>query len=89
MHIDEDAVRRRAHRIWEAEGQPQGREQEHWRRARTELEEEFRRVTEHAAHPDRRLDPPLHVEEALDHPGQSMEPGGDNWATGSAQRGAP
>jgi hypothetical protein len=35
----EDAIRRRAHQIWEQDGRPQGREAEHWERAKREIEE--------------------------------------------------
>jgi len=38
--VDNDAIRRRAHEIWEAEGRPEGRDQEHWIRAQRELCEE-------------------------------------------------
>lgn len=65
MHIDEDAIRRRAFRMWEAEGRPPGRYDEHWQRAREEIEREFRRATDHAGEYDH-LTPPLHVEEAMD-----------------------
>ena len=37
---DEDRIRRRAHAIWEREGRPEGRQQEHWERARREIEAE-------------------------------------------------
>jgi hypothetical protein len=63
MHIDEDAIRRRAFRIWEAEGRPPGRYDEFWQRARDDIEGEFRRVTGHVGAYDR-LSPPLYVEEA-------------------------
>ena len=33
----EERIRERAHRIWEAEGRPEGKEKEHWERARKEL----------------------------------------------------
>ena len=36
----EEAVRERAHEIWLAEGMPEGREVDHWMRARRELERE-------------------------------------------------
>ncbi len=61
MTISEDCVRRRAYRIWEAEGRPPGRHDEHWRRARLEIEREQRLAHDHDM--DHRL--PLHVEEAL------------------------
>lgn len=38
--MDEDAIRRRAHQIWEREGRPEGKDAEHWERARLELAEE-------------------------------------------------
>jgi hypothetical protein len=34
--VDEDQVRRRAHEIWEREGRPEGRHEEHWRQAMEE-----------------------------------------------------
>lgn len=37
---EEEAIRRRAYRIWEEEGRPQGREREHWERAEREVREE-------------------------------------------------
>ena len=36
----EAEVRERAHEIWVAEGMPEGREVDHWMRARRELERE-------------------------------------------------
>jgi len=36
----EEKIRTRAHEIWENEGRPAGREQEHWERARREFEAE-------------------------------------------------
>ena len=38
--IDESRVRARAHAIWIQEGKPEGRDVEHWLRARWELEQE-------------------------------------------------
>jgi len=63
MDISDDCVRRRAYRIWEAEGRPPGKHDEHWRRARNEIEHELRLAVEHTHDAGRRL--PLHVEEAL------------------------
>ncbi len=34
---NEDEIRQRAHAIWEQEGRPEGRQEEHWHRASTEL----------------------------------------------------
>ncbi len=34
----EERIRARAHQIWESEGQPDGRDSEHWERARLELD---------------------------------------------------
>lgn len=33
----DERIRKRAHEIWEQEGQPHGKEQEHWERAEREL----------------------------------------------------
>jgi hypothetical protein len=33
-HISEDRIRERAYRLWVEEGQPQGKDAEHWERAR-------------------------------------------------------
>jgi hypothetical protein len=33
----EQAIRERAHSIWEEEGRPEGRDVEHWLRAETEI----------------------------------------------------
>jgi hypothetical protein len=37
--IDEHKIRARAHGIWEREGQPEGRHEDHWRQAQLELQE--------------------------------------------------
>jgi hypothetical protein len=37
---DEQAIRERAHAIWVSEGMQEGREVDHWMRARRELEHE-------------------------------------------------
>lgn len=87
MDIDENAIRRRAYRIWEAEGRPPHKFDELWRRARDEIEREFLRATEHAGEYDH-LRPPLHVEEALD-PGLSRDDDERKWATDADERGAP
>ena len=34
----EEQIRARAHQIWESEGRPEGLQDEHWERARRELE---------------------------------------------------
>jgi hypothetical protein len=34
----EDQIRRRAYEIWQSEGQPHGRDEEHWQKARVEVE---------------------------------------------------
>jgi hypothetical protein len=39
--IPEDAIRQRSYLIWEREGCPEGKADEHWRRAKAELEAEF------------------------------------------------
>ncbi len=35
---NEDRVRQRAHEIWEQQGRPEGRQEEHWAQARREIE---------------------------------------------------
>jgi DUF2934 family protein len=40
---DEEAIRERARAIWLSEGMPEGREVDHWMRARRELEHEAER----------------------------------------------
>jgi hypothetical protein len=37
----EDRIRKRAHEIWEREGRPEGRQEEHWRQASQEVGEEL------------------------------------------------
>jgi hypothetical protein len=39
--IPDDLIRQRAHHIWEREGKPEGRAEEHWQMARTELGNEM------------------------------------------------
>ena len=34
----EEKIRQRAHEIWEMEGRPEGRNQEHWERAHREID---------------------------------------------------
>ena len=41
----EDRVRQRAHEIWEAEGRPEGRDQEHWERASREIASEASEIS--------------------------------------------
>lgn len=41
--IPEDVIRQRSYEIWERDGRPDGKDVEHWLRARRELETEFRR----------------------------------------------
>ena len=49
---DEDSIRRRAHAIWEREGRPEGRQQEHWEQARREIEAEEAASPSRTAAPD-------------------------------------
>ncbi|MGE5477592.1 MAG: hypothetical protein ACM3Q1_13110 [Bacteroidales bacterium] len=75
MDIDENAIRRRAYRVWDAEGRPPEKFEDYMRRARAEIEAEFRRATDHVGDVEHHLNPPLHVEEALSpihlgHPGE-------------------
>jgi Protein of unknown function (DUF2934) len=39
---DEDAIRRRAYELWEADGRPDGRDEEYWHRAERELHQRKR-----------------------------------------------
>jgi Protein of unknown function (DUF2934) len=39
---DLDRIRMRAYQIWEQEGRPHGRDEDHWREAERQLEVEFR-----------------------------------------------
>ncbi|WP_312170915.1 DUF2934 domain-containing protein [Stutzerimonas kunmingensis] len=36
--MNDEQIRQRAYEIWQAEGQPEGKESEHWQRARDEME---------------------------------------------------
>ena len=38
MDQEEDRIRQRAHQLWEEEGRPEGRAEDHWSRARQELQ---------------------------------------------------
>ncbi|MBV9736092.1 MAG: DUF2934 domain-containing protein [Acidisphaera sp.] len=40
MDENEDRIRERAYRLWEEEGRPEGREHDHWERARQMLDSE-------------------------------------------------
>ena len=40
--VRETLIRDRAHAIWEEEGQPEGRDREHWERAAAEIDAEER-----------------------------------------------
>lgn len=47
-----ERIRQRAHEIWEREGRPQGREQEHWDRASREIDAEGGQVSETTQNPN-------------------------------------
>jgi hypothetical protein len=49
---DDDRIRRRAQTIWEREGRPEGRHQEHWAQARQEIEAEEAASPSRTAAPD-------------------------------------
>ena len=36
--LDEGVIRERAHALWEADGKPEGRQEEHWYKALMELD---------------------------------------------------
>jgi hypothetical protein len=44
----EDRTRKRAHEIWEREGRPEGKSEEHWFRAEAEISAEERAREEEA-----------------------------------------
>ncbi|MEW5729110.1 MAG: DUF2934 domain-containing protein [Pseudomonadota bacterium] len=68
-HMDEipdDKIRERAHHIWEREGRPDGRDQDHWQMARTELAMEM--------NPGVAMEPnPAAERDVVDHP-EPVEP---------------
>lgn len=37
MGDNDEAIRRRAYQLWESEGRPEGRHEDHWRQAQFEL----------------------------------------------------
>jgi DUF2934 family protein len=43
---DEARIRERAYKIWINEGQPEGREAEHWERAAREIDQELSQAAE-------------------------------------------
>lgn len=89
MQVDKDEIRRRAYRIWEAEGRPPGKHDEYWRRAREDIEREFQRAVGQAGDVRHRMNPPLQVEEALDPNHWRHDDDQDKGATESGKRGAP
>jgi hypothetical protein len=47
----EERIRQRAYQIWEEDGQPEGREHEHWERAVREIEAEEKADESEASDP--------------------------------------
>lgn len=86
---EDDAIRRRAYEIWLDEGRPEGNRDEQWYRVRDEVQRRFDRDTAHAGEIPDRLKYTQAIEEALEDPGRSRRPGGDQWGTTADQRGAP
>ncbi len=80
----EQRIRLRAYALWEREGRPQGRDQEHWEQARREIETE-----------DRAGSAPAQEELLADvtllkrDQGDGREPGNDGAATQPKKRGKP
>lgn len=73
MDIDrEDRIRRRAHEIWEREGQPSGRDHEHWERAGREIDDEDRGVAPNPAS-ETEGNPPGENEELTDKEGPAED----------------
>src|SRR5262249_4925557 len=58
----EDRIARRAYEIWEEEGRPHGRDQEHWRRAAEEIADEERQVVERGRERSETIAPAKHAE---------------------------
>jgi hypothetical protein len=50
MQPDEDAIRRRAHQLWETAGKPEGKEDHFWLEAERQLREE--RIRHELKRPD-------------------------------------
>ena len=76
LHIDEALIRQRAADL-AAKGAAVD-EADLLRRARADIEREFRNRTREAGRQHHRMNPPLEVEEALT-PGLSGQPGGRKW----------
>jgi len=47
-----ERIKQRAHQIWEGEGRPDGRAQEHWDKAVQDIEAEGSEASRGPAHPD-------------------------------------
>lgn len=47
----EDRIRERAHELWQREGSPEGREQDHWQQAEREIDAETTGEGETAGEP--------------------------------------
>lgn len=89
--IDDERVRQRAHEIWESEGRPEGRHDEHWRRARAELEQELERRNADIGPQNFENRPPAELEDAITRRGsiKNVTDKDMKIGTGSGERGAP
>ena len=83
--LDEEAIRERARQL-AAQG-VEGDEATLLRRARADIERQFRARTKHAGEYTHRMNPPLEVDGALD-PDHAHRGEGRKWATDSDDRGA-
>lgn len=89
--IEENRIRERAHEIWEREGRPEGKRDEHWLRARAELEQELERRTAGIGPQTFGDRPPAELEDAITRRGSIKNVTDDQMKidSGSGDRGAP
>ena len=72
----DEQIRRRAYEIWETQGRPHGRDEEHWQRAREEIGSEVRVIGTQAA-------------QMASLRGSSSDPTQDNGASGRKHKATP
>lgn len=59
-----ELIRERAHRLWEEDGHPEGREADHWARAEAEIDAEDQAPKD---------DPQVHSDPDTDHPAPTTD----------------
>lgn len=74
---DDDRIRTRAYQLWEEEGRPEGKHEDHWQRASREIAESFGSGGQADGAPN----PPSGISSNL-HPGGTL-PAGSNPGIGS------